>query len=221
MSESKYQGCLSGTRFEFIPKLTEFIKSNQINCLIFDCDGTLMDTLSGHYQSWYQAHTKYGYQFVTKDMFINRFSGISGHEMIEIINQESEQTIDVERVAYEKHVIFDTNYIKAIKPIAKILDILLTYHKDKSMHIALASGGHRAAVDIMLKNNNLTHIFSTIVTIEDVTRGKPSPEIFLKAASLIGVAPKQCLIFEDAEAGFQAAINADMKYINIHTIIDN
>lgn len=221
MSELKYQGCVTGKRLEFMPKLSEFIKNNQITCLLFDCDGTLMDTLSGHYQAWYEAHSKHGYQFVAKDTFINRFSGISSHEMIDIINQESQQTIDVERVTHEKHVIFDANYIKTIKPIAKILDILLAYHSDKSMRIALASGGHRTAVDTMLKNNNLTHVFSTIVTIEDVTRGKPSPEIFLKAASLTGVGPKQCLVFEDAEAGFQSAINAQMKYINIHTIDEN
>jgi beta-phosphoglucomutase-like phosphatase (HAD superfamily) len=217
-SQHSYVGYLNGRRSEFLTKLDNYIQKNKITYLIFDYDGTLMDTLPSHYQAWHDAHLQNGYRFVANDIFVNRFSGISGHEMIKIISQETNQTIDIERVVIAKNKIFMSKYISFIKPIHKILEIVQFYSAE--MPIALASGGHRNAIDIVLKNNNLSNLFDPIVTIEDVAQGKPSPDIFNKAAQLKNMQPQNCLVFEDTEAGFQAAINAGMKFINIHEITE-
>ena len=71
----------------------------------------------------------------------------------------------------------------------------------------------------MLQINNVTHLFDLVITFDIVKVGKPAPDIFLKTAAELGVLPQNCLVFEDHHAGFTAAINAQMKYIDINQII--
>lgn len=196
--------------------IEQLIHEQNIQLLIFDCDGTLMDTLALHYSAWNESFVAHGCKFIDYNEFMEHYAGVSGKDMVNAVIARFGYVLQVENILNLKKELFLTKYISKVTPIAKAFAIVNKYSTQLKM--VVASGGAREAVNQMLKLNHVHHLFAQVITFADVVNGKPAPDLFLKAALDQGVAPSQCLVFEDHHAGFDAAIAAGMHYIDINQL---
>ncbi len=186
-------------------ELPEFIKG-----LIFDCDGTVADTMPLHYQAWVEALGQHGVEF--PEALFYEMAGIPTPRIIEILNERHGHQMPVQETAIAKDSLYE-QLIPRVSVISPVVDIIKQYHSKLPM--AVATGGTRGVVTKTLNALGLMHYFDTLVTADDVVHGKPAPDIFLEAARRIGVAPENCCGFEDAELGLQAIKAAGMFAVDI------
>ncbi|MGI4791571.1 MAG: HAD family hydrolase [Janthinobacterium lividum] len=183
------------------------------SALIFDCDGTLADTMPGHFTAWVTA-LRAGGGDITEERFY-QLAGVPSAAIIEILNQEHGYALDIEDTVQVKEKL----YIDALhnaEEITAVVDIARAHVGQVPM--AVASGGLRSIVNATLDSLNLRPLFDAIVTAEDVEHGKPSPDIFLKAAALLGIAPQDCIVYEDGDPGLEAARRAGMRAVDVRVL---
>lgn len=178
--------------------------------LIFDCDGTLVDSMPVHFLAWHQTMTRYGLQ-LPEDRFY-ALGGMPSHRIIEMLSREQSMTIDIDMVAKQKEQAF-LERIHLLEPIQAVLDVALTHRTVKPM--AVASGGFREIIHRQLHALECFDWFDTIVTAEDTERHKPDPDVFLEAARRLDISPSECLVFEDADLGVEAAKRAGMRCVDV------
>jgi beta-phosphoglucomutase-like phosphatase (HAD superfamily) len=184
---------------------------------IFDCDGTLADTMPLHYQAWSETLAlKLGRPSDFTEPMFYRFGGMPARQIMERLNRDFGYGLPVEQTAHEKEMRF-VELLPGIGPIQEVVDVLNRLGPDAK--VAVASGGFTEIVRETLRFLGLAvgpkEKIKFLVGSDQVTHGKPSPELFLRAAELLGVEPKRCLVFEDAEPGFLAAKAAGMDYIDV------
>ena len=173
---------------------------------IFDCDGTLADSMPVHYGAWADTVQKYGGQ-IPEELFYN-LGGWPSRKMVEHLNKLFGTSLDPELIASEKEQLY-LQRIDTIRPIPEVADFarqVAAFAK-----ISVASGGILPVVTKTLEAIGI--LFSVIVTSEQVKQGKPFPDMFLEAARRMGVEPSACLVLEDSPAGFEAAVAAGMDYV--------
>ena len=187
---------------------------DNIKGLIFDCDGTLIDTMPLHTESWDEAFGQIGYKL--PDDFIDRYKGIPSEDIVRQYNLEFNTDLNPEETAELKNSIVKKK-IPFAKPIKPIVDIAVA-NKDK-LPMAVASGGRKSNVDTSINTLGLKDHFVTVVTSDDDVKPKPSPDIFLEAARRMGVEPENCLVFEDGDMGIEAARKAGMPVIDVREYI--
>ena len=182
---------------------------------LFDLDGTVADSMALHLRSWTQAVTEQGATF-PEDLFYD-LGGVPLPRTVEILNERFGYTMDPAGVSRRKEQLY-LDLIPNVQPIASVVAIILAEHE--GIPFAIVSGSPRVSIDRTLDALGLLDRFDTIVGAEDYTHGKPDPEPFLVAAARLGIAPKDCLVFEDADAGIQSAEAAGMAWVRIpHTRI--
>ncbi|MGG6296605.1 HAD family hydrolase [Leptolyngbya sp. AN02str] len=181
--------------------------------LIFDCDGTLADTLPVHYQAWSEALQTFDAE-MDCDWYLQH-TGISTVDVVRILNETFGYDLDALLVKAEKHRRFQEliSRVTAIAPVAQIVE----EHVGK-VPMAIASGGTGYIVRQTLETIRLAHVFDVVVTSEDALHGKPAPDLFLLAAEQLGVAPADCIVYEDSEAGLEAATRAGMRGIDVRSV---
>lgn len=178
--------------------------------IIFDCDGTLADTMPAHYHAWCTALGDSA-EFFSPHVFY-QLGGVPTGRIIEILNERHGLSLDVPTFVERKESLFlEMNH--AIEAIEPVVNVARKFHPTKTL--AVASGGHRHVVRATLEAIGITHLFKTIVTAEDYSNGKPSPDPFLEAARRIGIAPHRCIVFEDTSTGEAAALAAGMRCIMV------
>jgi beta-phosphoglucomutase family hydrolase len=175
---------------------------------IFDCDGTLADTMPMHYQAWMRVLARHGVDFTEHEFY--HLGGTRTPTIVEILNAKYGKNMVVEQVVQEKEVIF-RSLLPSVEPLAVVVDF--ARKKFGGHPMSVASGGMRHVVVDTLKLLGILEMFPVIITAEDVIHGKPAPDIFLLAAEKMGVEPEKCLVFEDAPPGIQAARAAGMAYV--------
>lgn len=178
--------------------------------LIFDCDGTLADTMPPHFVAWDATLRKYG-MVLDED----EFYALGGWPTVVVarhVIERAGKNLDATPLAFEKEALFET-VLEAVLPIPVVLDVARHYRG--TMPMAVASGGMRRIVQQVLEVIGTRDWFDAVVTAEDVTRHKPEPDIFLEAARRIGAAPAGCVVFEDAEPGLEAARRAGMRVVDV------
>ena len=177
---------------------------------IFDCDGTLVDTMPLHFRAWNQAMQEAGLKGELSEELFYSLGGMPTRRVAQVMATHYGLSIDVERVFLQKEKRFLEMQaeMRVIKP---VVDFARRRHGHAPMSVA--SGGPRDVVMKTLELMGIDALFPVVVTPEDVTHGKPSPDMFLLAARLMGVPPERCLVFEDARPGFEAATAAGMKYV--------
>lgn len=183
--------------------------------LIFDCDGTLADTMPLHWRAWQLISRKYSIQF-PEDRFYS-LGGVPSRDILRLLSQEQGLTLDPFAVAKEK----ESEYLKSlplIGPIPTVVEIARQNHGKLPM--AVASGGSRHIIELVLTHLKIRQLFGAVVTNEDVTRQKPAPDIFLEAARRIGVAPGRCRAYEDTDLGMQAIRAAGMEAVDVRDMLD-
>lgn len=183
---------------------------SRADAFIFDCDGTLVDTMGAHYQSWVQAIREAG---ATQPLDLDRFlslGGLSGMEVADHLRVWCGVEAPAGDLVRRKRELYleAVDACEPIEPVAAIARRLSSTHP-----VAVVSGGHRAAVERSLVSTGLRELFEIVITPEEVPRGKPAPDMFLLAAERLGVAPERCLVFEDGPPGIEAARAAHMAVI--------
>jgi beta-phosphoglucomutase family hydrolase len=175
---------------------------------IFDCDGTLADTMPTHFKAWQIALGKAANDF--PEAMFYELGGVPTSRVVEILNERHGYNLPVEETVNHKEGLFlqMSEQIAAIEP---VVALAREYHGRKP--IAVASGGHRRIVMNTLRALGIANLFDAIVCSEDYTRGKPHPDPFLEAARRLGVAAEKCLVFEDTQTGAQAAAAAGMACV--------
>jgi HAD superfamily hydrolase (TIGR01509 family) len=177
---------------------------------IFDCDGTLVDTMPLHYRAWDRAMQRAGLKGgLSEDLFYS-VGGMPTRKVAQVLAKHHDLTIDVEKVFHQKEELF-LEMQAEMKVIEPVVAFARNLHGRAPMSVA--SGGPRPVVTKTLELMGIDGLFPIVVTPEDVTHGKPSPEMFLLAAKLMGVPPERCLVFEDAAPGFEAATAAGMQHV--------
>jgi beta-phosphoglucomutase-like phosphatase (HAD superfamily) len=175
---------------------------------IFDCDGTLADTMPTHYRAWQTALGLHAEKF-SEAMFYE-LGGVPTGRVVELLNERHGLGLCVETTVAHKEAIFLelSPQIGAIEPVVTLAKSLRGVRP-----MAVASGGHRRIVLNTLRALGIADLFQAIVTSEDYTRGKPAPDPFLEAARRLGISPERCLVFEDTATGIAAAAAAGMQYV--------
>ena len=178
--------------------------------LIFDCDGTLADTMPSHYEAWMTVLDRYGLE-----MSEDRFYALGGwptRKVAELLAEEAGLAIDLERLAGEKEGLFHDN-LHRITAIDPVIRVVRQHHGQLPM--AVATGAVREVCQRILMHIGIADCFDTIVSADDVPRHKPSPDVFLEAARRLGVPATACRVYEDTDPGIEAARRAGMQYIDV------
>lgn len=175
---------------------------------IFDCDGTLGDTMPLHYTAWQAALAGYGCDF--PEALFYELGGVPTERIVEFLNERHGCNMPVRETAVRKEEIYikGVAQIRPIEPVVEIVDRV--YGK---LPLAVASGGHRHIVTKTLFHLGILEKFNAIVCAEDYRQGKPHPDPFLTAAKRLGVPPEKCLVFEDTKTGVEAARAAGMQWV--------
>lgn len=182
---------------------------------IFDMDGTLVDNNQYHFKAWKDLFEKYNKPEVTPELFNEKLSGVPGMPIMREFF--SELTEDKMQELFEEK---SRNYREAFAPFAKLingLERLLTELKDSGVKLAVATSAAVNNIDYMMSLLHIRPYFDVIIDGPRVSKPKPHPQIFLKAALDLGIDPENCVVFEDSLSGVKAANAAGMKVVGITT----
>ncbi len=185
-----------------------------IQGLIFDCDGTLADTMPLHWRVWQALARKHRFH-LSEERFYS-LGGVPSRDILERLSQEQGIPLDHLAIAREK----ETDYlplIAQVEPINAVVGIARAHHGRIPM--AVASGGTRRVIEQVLAHLGLRPLFDAVVTSEDVARQKPAPDIFLEAARRLGVPPQHCRAYEDTDLGMQAIRDAGMEAVDVRKLL--
>lgn len=173
--------------------------------LIFDCDGTLADTMGFHVEAWNEAFSIFGK--TCPEAFLEPLKGMKEINIIELFNKKFRDNVDCKKFLKEKHAHFRSK-LKEVKPIEPVVEIVKTFHEKLPM--AVVSGGTRINVLLTLEAIGLDDFFDVILTADDHVKPKPAPDILIEAAWQLKLHPADCQVFEDGEFGLKAARDAGM-----------
>lgn len=178
--------------------------------LIFDCDGTLVDTMPAHFVAWTATASKYGLTF-PEDRFYE-WGGVPAPTIVRTLADEQGVSLDADAVADEKERLY-TESLDSLQPVHAIVEVARR-HRGK-MPMAVATGAHQWVAGHSLSIVGIADWFDCVVTFEDVARPKPAPDTYLEAARRLGLPPGDCLAFEDTDLGMQSARDAGMDVIDV------
>jgi HAD superfamily hydrolase (TIGR01509 family) len=176
-----------------------------IRGLIFDCDGTLVDSMPLHMRAW--EHTIKANGGCWDPAFFSSQRGMPERDIVLLYNSKFGVQFDPKEIVRVKHDFFHS-HASDFQPIPHVVEIVHTYKNILPM--AVASGGTRENVLLELEAIRLKNCFSVILTADDKIKPKPSPDLFLEAARRLGIAPELCQVFEDGDLGIEAARDAGM-----------
>lgn len=180
--------------------------------LIWDMDGTLVDTAELHFQAWKDLARELELPFTRAD-----FAATFGQRNPEIIHQlfgKHYSDRDVQAIGDRKEILYRGAAEKGVELLPGVRG-LLESAQTAGFQQAIGSSAPRANLELILQLTKTAPFFEAIVSMEDTRRGKPDPEVFLNAARKLGIVPAKCLVLEDAPAGVQAARAGGMKCIAV------
>jgi beta-phosphoglucomutase family hydrolase len=185
--------------------------------LIFDMDGTIVDNMAFHTQSWITFFERRG-RDIDADEFFRTTAGRQGKEIIRSHMGEHLQDEEVATLNHEKESVYRELYAPHLKAVAGF-DKLLLEARAQGIALAVGTAAPPANVAFTLDGLDLRRHFDTVVGATDVPRGKPHPDVFLEAAKRCGAQPEDCIVFEDAPLGVEAARRAGMRCVVITTTL--
>lgn len=181
------------------------------NGLIFDCDGTLADTMPAHYRAWLSMLAPHGIEFPEPRFYA--MGGMPTAQIIRVLAADAGVTLaDVDALVHQKESLFLT-FLDEVLPIEPVVKIAAAYRG--KLPVAVASGGYRDTITRTLDRIAVRDWFDALVTAEDTPRHKPEPDVFLEAARRLGVEAAGCVVFEDTDIGLEAARRAGMAGIDV------
>jgi beta-phosphoglucomutase family hydrolase len=177
---------------------------------LFDCDGTIVDSMPLHYVAW--KTTLAEYNCVYDEKLFYAWGGRPIREIIRLLNEMQSLSMPIEEVAERKEKLYHT-LLPTLQGIPEVIEHIDAQHGKIPM--AVVSGSRRSSVVGALESVGLLDKFDTLVCAEDYTHGKPAPDCFLLGAERLGVKPEECLVFEDTDLGIEAATAAGMISVKV------
>lgn len=187
----------------------------EIKACLFDLDGVIVDTAKYHYIAWRDLAHELGFDFTEKDN--ERLKGVSRIRSLEIllevggINLPEDRKLEIAKIKNDQYV----SYILKMTPDEILPGVVRFLDELRQAEIKIALGSASKNAPIILNRLGLSPYFDAIIDGNKVTHAKPDPEVFLKGAKELGFSPAECVVFEDAEAGIEAAINGGMRCIGV------
>ena len=182
--------------------------------IIFDCDGTLADTMPLHWLAWQTIAKRYNLHF-PEDRFYS-LGGVPSRDILKMLAEEQGVTLDHLQAAHEKENAY-LPLMAQVEPIHCVVEV--ARENFGKIPMAVASGGTRQIIEQVLEHLKIRHYFNAVVTSECVVNQKPAPDIFLEAARRIGVDPKFCRGYEDTDLGMQAIRSAGMEAVDVRQLL--
>ncbi|MGA2833229.1 MAG: HAD family phosphatase [Terracidiphilus sp.] len=186
------------------------IPEGSFRAYLFDCDGTIADSMPLHYIAWKTALAEWNCEYA-EELFYS-WGGKPVRNIIADLNEIHGLDMPIDAVATKKEALY-LEQLPRLKAIPEVLEHIEAEHG--RIPFAVVSGSRRDSVVGSLIAIGLLDKFDTIVAAEDYTRGKPAPDAFLLAAERLGVAPADCLVFEDTDLGIEAATAAGMASVKV------
>ena len=186
------------------------LPAGSFKAYLFDCDGTIADSMPLHYVAWKKALAEWNCEF-SEDLFYG-LGGLRAAEIINTLNQKHDLNMPAKDVSRRKEELYFES-LPQLKAVPEVLEHIQASHG--RIPFAVVSGSPRDSVTASLEILNILDRFDTLVCAGDYQKGKPDPEPFLVAAKRLGVAPEDCLVFEDTDMGIQAATAAGMASVRI------
>ena len=180
------------------------------DALIFDCDGTLADSMPAHLVAWQTTLRRHGLA-LTRERFYAT-AGMSSAAIIEVLCREQGVRVDIDVVRLEKDEAY-LQHVGAVRPIDVVVEVARS-HRGR-LPMAVATGNVRRIAEATLTAIELRPWFQALVAADDVERPKPAPDTFLEAARRLGVEPRACRVYEDGDPGIEAARAAGMEVVDI------
>jgi HAD superfamily hydrolase (TIGR01509 family) len=182
--------------------------------IIFDCDGTLADSMPLHWRAWQGIAQRYG--LALSEARFYSLGGVPARDILKMLSTEQGIALDPVTVGHEKEAAY-LALIAEVEPIHTVVEVAReNYGK---IPLAVASGGTHQIIEQVLARLGIRQLFQAIVTSEDVLRQKPAPDIFLEAARRIGVPPQFCRAYEDTDLGMQAIRAAGMEAMDVRELL--
>ncbi|MBB6146018.1 beta-phosphoglucomutase family hydrolase [Silvibacterium bohemicum] len=186
------------------------IPAGPFQAYLFDCDGTIADSMPLHYVAWNQTLSEWNCEFPERTFYA--WGGYPVVKIISLLNEQQGLAMPVDAVAERKEALY-YEILHQLKAVPEVLEQIEEQHG--RIPFAVVSGSTRKSVTASLETLNLLDKFDVLVCAGDYKNGKPDPEAFLMAAAKLGVPPEACLVFEDTEMGIQAATAAGMASVKI------
>jgi beta-phosphoglucomutase family hydrolase len=185
-----------------------------IKGIIFDCDGTLADTMPLHWRAWQIVSAKYKLHFPEERFY--SLGGVPSRDILKMLAEEQGITLDHLKAAHEKEEAY-LPLMAQVEPINVVVNV--ARENFGKIPMAVASGGTRQIIPQVLEHLGISQFFNAVVTSECVVNQKPAPDIFLEAARRIGVEPQFCRAYEDTDLGLQAIRSAGMEAVDVRQLI--
>jgi beta-phosphoglucomutase-like phosphatase (HAD superfamily) len=183
--------------------------------LIFDIDGTLVDTMPIHAAAWKRVLADHGVS-IDDDYFHEHLGGHPTGQIIQIINEKFDVKLNAAQVGAEKDRAFVAN-VTMVQPIRPVVEIVESSYG--VLPLGLATNETAGIANMSMRTAGLAHYFSVMVTLDEIERPKPDPEIFLLCAERLGMDPQVCQVFEDSERGLEGARRAGMIVSDVRTAL--
>lgn len=183
--------------------------------VIFDLDGTLVDNNAWHLKTWKIYLQNLGLT-ISEEAYRKNINGRTNKDALEYIYNRKLSDEEAMAYALKKEALYREIYKPNIKPVEGLLNLLEAFHK-QGIPMAIATSGIPVNIEFMFEHIPIRQYFSVIINSTHIKKGKPDPEIYLKTATSLGIQADQCLVFEDAVVGVNAARSAGMKVVAITT----
>ena len=182
--------------------------------IIFDCDGTLADTMPLHWRAWQAIARRHSLKFSVGRFYA--LGGVPTRDILKMLSREQGVPIDHVAVALEK----ENEYLPLIAQVEPVNAVVrVARHHHGTIPLAVASGGTKKIIRQVLEHLGILQLFDAVVTSEDVSRQKPAPDIFLEAARRMGVPPEHCRAYEDTDLGLEAIRAAGMEAVDVRDLL--
>ena len=181
--------------------------------VLFDCDGTVADTMPAHYRAWLEVTAGHGMAFDE-----TRFYALGGRptrDILATLAAEAGVAIDLDAEAERKEQAFLAQ-LTEVRPVEVVVEVVRRLRG--RLPLAIVTGGYHDVCTRILDRIGIADAFETIVASEDTPRHKPDPDPFLEAARRLGVSPERCLVWEDSDLGIEAARRAGMSWIDVRPL---
>lgn len=190
---------------------------NKYKAFIFDLNGTLIDDMKYHTDAWFEILTQELGADLTYEKLKSEMYGKNAELLVRVFGEDHFNEEEIESHSINKERKYQKLYKPNLKPIAG-LERFLGKSQESKIAMGIGSAAIMFNVDFVLDNLDLRKYFTSLISADEVQLSKPNPETFLKGAEALGIKPHECLVFEDAPKGVEAAKNAGMDAVVLTTM---
>ncbi|CAL1517521.1 HAD family phosphatase [Chitinophaga sp. MM2321] len=187
-----------------------------MKAFIFDMNGTMINDMEYHLDGWHNMLKRLGAD-LSREVVRSHMYGKNEELLVRVFGEDHFTQQEMHDIAHEKEVLYQEAFRPHLELIAGLSDFL-QQAAAANIPLAIGSAANNFNIGFVLDNLELRHYFKAVVSAEDVAHSKPDPEVFLKCAAALGVAPANCIVFEDAPKGVEAAFNAGMEAVVLTTM---